>query len=264
MQHYAIVRHIIMKKISNQLSSAMDLLGAGVPTALAVSSQIAIGTSNGLVLVFGGGQALKWCLSSVAAGAKYGPVSALSFNVDCTRLLCAFSKGQITMWDLTNGKLLRSIDSAHMPDAGIVSVRFTDDRTMAVSSDTRGAVFEMKFRHLIGKRTCESQCLFSGVRGGICVVEPLRMQNFIPDFVDGVIQIVAMASQNKTVIVAVRPQFKIVHFQDLSGDSGSFPSLAWQGISMKTGSSMAQPALAIAKDQTIKIVQVNAAGILAV
>ena len=40
-------------------------------------------------------QVLKWCLGSTAVGAQYGSVSALSFNKDCTRLLCGFAKGQV-------------------------------------------------------------------------------------------------------------------------------------------------------------------------
>lgn len=40
-------------------------------------------------------QVLKWCLGSTAVGAQYGSVSALSFNRDCSRLLCGFAKGQV-------------------------------------------------------------------------------------------------------------------------------------------------------------------------
>ena len=35
------------------LSSVQDRIDAGMPTALAVSSMIAVGTSHGLVLIFG-------------------------------------------------------------------------------------------------------------------------------------------------------------------------------------------------------------------
>ena len=42
-------------------------------------------------------QVLKWCLGSTAVGAQYGAVSALSFNRDCSRLLCGFAKGQVRL-----------------------------------------------------------------------------------------------------------------------------------------------------------------------
>ncbi len=40
-------------------------------------------------------QILKWCLGSAAVGGQFGAVSCLSFNKDCTRLLCGFAKGQV-------------------------------------------------------------------------------------------------------------------------------------------------------------------------
>lgn len=68
-------------------------------------------------------QALRLCLGSTATGAEYGAVSALSINHDCTRLLCGFAKGHITMWDLANGKLLRTITDAHPPGTAILHVK---------------------------------------------------------------------------------------------------------------------------------------------
>ena len=40
-------------------------------------------------------QVLKWCLGSTVVGTQYGAVCSLSFNKDCTRLLCGFAKGQV-------------------------------------------------------------------------------------------------------------------------------------------------------------------------
>ena len=40
-------------------------------------------------------QVLKWCLGSTVVGGQYGAVSALSFNKDCTRLICGFANGQV-------------------------------------------------------------------------------------------------------------------------------------------------------------------------
>lgn len=211
---------------------------------------------NGLVFVFDASQELKWCLSSVAAGAQFGFVSSLSFNVDCTRILCAFARGQVMMWDLTTGRLLRSISDAHFPNAGVVHVKFTDDRSIAVTCDNRGSVFELKFRHLIGVRTCEAQCLFSGVRGETCIVEPLRLQNVLPDAIDRDLELIAMASLSKVLIVAIRPQLKVYYVQRLVGDQTAMPLLAWQCIYLRAVGCV-RPALAIAKDQNVKIVYVS-------
>ncbi|XP_062609843.1 vacuolar protein sorting-associated protein 8 homolog [Saccostrea cucullata] len=142
--HGSVLKPNRLKNIAAQLHSAAERVDAGMPTAMAVSSLIAIGTSHGLVLVFDPKQVLKWCLGSTAVGQQYGSVSALSFNKDCTRLLSGFAKGQITMWDLTNGKLLRTITDAHPPGSAVLHVKFTDSPVLAVCSDSGGSVFESK------------------------------------------------------------------------------------------------------------------------
>uniref|UniRef100_A0A8C7KKV4 VPS8 subunit of CORVET complex n=1 Tax=Oncorhynchus kisutch TaxID=8019 RepID=A0A8C7KKV4_ONCKI len=106
--HGSVLRHSILKGISAQIVSA------------AVIKYLLLGTSHGLALVFDLNQALRLCLGSTATGAEYGAVSALSINHDCTRLLCGFAKGHITMWDLANGKLLRTITDAHPPGTAIL------------------------------------------------------------------------------------------------------------------------------------------------
>uniref|UniRef100_A0A3B5B9B4 VPS8 subunit of CORVET complex n=1 Tax=Stegastes partitus TaxID=144197 RepID=A0A3B5B9B4_9TELE len=107
--HGSVLRHSLLKGISAQIVSAAT-----------VSGVIAVGTSHGLALVFDTNQALRLCLGTKTTGAEFGAVSALSINYDCSRLLCGFAKGQITMWDLANGKLLRTITDAHPPGTAIL------------------------------------------------------------------------------------------------------------------------------------------------
>uniref|UniRef100_A0A8C7B9G5 VPS8 subunit of CORVET complex n=1 Tax=Neovison vison TaxID=452646 RepID=A0A8C7B9G5_NEOVI len=85
-------------------------------------------------------QALRLCLGSTSVGGQYGAISALSINNDCSRLLCGFAKGQITMWDLASGKLLRSITDAHPPGTAILHIKFTDDPTLAICNDSGGSI----------------------------------------------------------------------------------------------------------------------------
>uniref|UniRef100_A0A3Q3FFE2 VPS8 subunit of CORVET complex n=1 Tax=Labrus bergylta TaxID=56723 RepID=A0A3Q3FFE2_9LABR len=107
--HGSVVRQSLLKGISAQIVSAAT-----------VSGVIAVGTSHGLALVFDNNQALRLCLGTKSTGAEFGAVSALSINHDCSRLLCGFAKGQIMMWDLANGKLLRTINDAHPPGTAIL------------------------------------------------------------------------------------------------------------------------------------------------
>lgn len=67
-QASAILRHIVLKSVSAQLSSAVDRVSAGSPTVLAVRKLLAVGTSHGLVLIFDPNQSLKWCLGSSVVG----------------------------------------------------------------------------------------------------------------------------------------------------------------------------------------------------
>ena len=94
-------------------------------------------------------------------------VCVCSLNDDCSRVLVGYARGQMTMWDLTSGKLLRTITDAHSPGVAVLSVKFTDDKTVALMSDSGGSVFRLEFKRLIGLRTCDSQCLFSGSRGEV-------------------------------------------------------------------------------------------------
>uniref|UniRef100_A0A672HPB0 RING-type domain-containing protein n=1 Tax=Salarias fasciatus TaxID=181472 RepID=A0A672HPB0_SALFA len=196
--HGSVLRHTLLKGISAQIVSAAT-----------VSGVIAVGTSHGLALVFDTNQALRLCLGTKTTGAEFGAVSALSVNHDCSRLLCGFAKGQITMWDLANGKLLRTITDAHPPGTAILHVKFTDDPTLAVCNDSGGSVFELAFRRVMGMRSCDSRCLFSGSKGEVCCVEPLRAP---PDFRDHPIThycLLAMASLTKILVIGLKPSLKV-------------------------------------------------------
>ncbi|EGV95896.1 Vacuolar protein sorting-associated protein 8-like [Cricetulus griseus] len=111
--HGSVMRHSLLKGISAQIVSAADKVDAGLPTAI-VSIPLTPRDQN---------QALRLCLGSTSVGSQYGAISALSINNDCSRLLCGFAKGQITMWDLASGKLLRSISDAHPPGTAILHIK---------------------------------------------------------------------------------------------------------------------------------------------
>jgi len=94
-------------------------------------------------------------------------MSFVSMNADCSRVLVGHFRGQIVMWDLTSGRVLRTVTNVHQSGVSVLRVRFTEDRTFAVSNDSTGSVFLLEFKRLIGVRTCDFQCLFSGSRGEV-------------------------------------------------------------------------------------------------
>ncbi|XP_029306032.1 vacuolar protein sorting-associated protein 8 homolog [Cottoperca gobio] len=253
--HGSVLRHSLLKGISAQIVSAADKVDAGLPTAITVAGVIAVGTSHGLALVFDTNQALRLCLGTKATGAEFGAVSALSINHDCSRMLCGFAKGQITMWDLASGKLLRTITDAHPPGTAILHVKFTDDPTLAVCNDSGGSVFELSFRRVMGMRSCDSRCLFSGSKGEVCCIEPLRAP---PDFKDHPIthySLLAMASLTKILVIGLKPSLKVwMTFPYSKSDPSSVPQLAWQFVPVQK---TVNPMLAFCKGDTVHFLLVK-------
>uniref|UniRef100_A0A8C3AHI5 Vacuolar protein sorting-associated protein 8 homolog n=1 Tax=Cyclopterus lumpus TaxID=8103 RepID=A0A8C3AHI5_CYCLU len=253
--HGSVLRHSLLKGISAQIVSAADKVDAGLPTAITVSGVIAVGTSHGLALVFDTNQALRLCLGTKATGAEFGAVSALSINHDCSRLLCGFAKGQITMWDLASGKLLRTITDAHPPGTAILHVKFTEDPTLAVCNDSGGSVFELSFRRVMGMRSCDSRCLFSGSKGEVCCIEPLRAP---PDFREHPIthySLLAMASLTKILVIGLKPSLKVwMTFPYSKSDPSSVPQLAWQFVPVQK---TVNPMLAFCKGDTVHFLLVK-------
>uniref|UniRef100_A0A3Q3LW36 VPS8 subunit of CORVET complex n=1 Tax=Mastacembelus armatus TaxID=205130 RepID=A0A3Q3LW36_9TELE len=252
--HGSILRHSLLKGISAQIVSAVVRL-TQTHFTFTVSGVIAVGTSHGLALIFDTNQALRLCLSTKTTGAEFGAVSALSINHDCSRLLCGFAKGQITMWDLANGKLLRTITDAHPPGTAILHVKFTDDPTLAVCNDSGGSVFELTFRRIMGMRSCDSRCLFSGSKGEVCCIEPLRTP---PDFRDHPIthySLLAMASLTKILVIGLKPSLKVwMTFPYSKSDPSSVPQLAWQFVPVQK---IVNPVLAFCKGDTVHFLLVK-------
>jgi len=207
-----------MSVLSESLTSNIDQINAGLPTVMALSTLIAVGTSRGIVMIFDSNQKLKTCLGSTSVGQKFGGVSAVCFNTDSTRLLAGYSKGQILMYDVTNNKLLRTITDAHPPGTAILHIKFTDDFTLAVCNDSGGSVFELNFRRVMGVRTCDSRCLFSGSRGEVCTIEPLHFPSSVADHPLRDRHLLAMGTLTKIFVVSLRPKTKVLFLHRLDVD----------------------------------------------
>ncbi|XP_063162929.1 vacuolar protein sorting-associated protein 8 homolog [Candoia aspera] len=253
--HGSVIRLSLLKGISTQIASAAAKVDAGLPTAIAASSLIAVGTSHGLALIFDPNQALRLCLGNTAVGAQYGAISALSINNDCSRLLCGFAKGQITMWDLASGKLLRSIIDAHPPGTAILHIKFTDDPTLAICNDSGGSVFELSFRRVMGVRTCESRCLFSGSKGEVCCIEPLHAKPELRDHPITQYSLLAMASLTKILVIGLKPSLKVwMTFPYGRMEPSSVPLLAWYFVPVQTS---VNPVLAFCRGDVVHFLLVK-------
>uniref|UniRef100_A0A671W8T2 VPS8 subunit of CORVET complex n=1 Tax=Sparus aurata TaxID=8175 RepID=A0A671W8T2_SPAAU len=236
--HGSVLRHSLLKGISAQIVSAAVRLLTSSPSSSTDTNQ-----------------ALRLCLGSKATGAEFGAVSALSINHDCSRLLCGFAKGQITMWDLANGKLLRTINDAHPPGTAILHVKFTDDPTLAVCNDSGGSVFELAFRRVMGMRSCDSRCLFSGSKGEVCSIEPLHAPQDFRDHPITHYSLLAMASLTKILVIGLKPSLKVwMTFPYSKSDPSSVPQLAWQFVPVQK---TVNPVLAFSKGDTVHFLLVK-------
>ncbi|XP_067930193.1 vacuolar protein sorting-associated protein 8 homolog [Watersipora subatra] len=255
--HGSVMRHTILKGISTQIVAAQTRINAGFPTAMAIDVLIAIGTAHGIVYVFEPSQAMKWSLGTAKTGEQYGSVSCLSFNVDSSRLLAGHAKGQITMWDLSNGKLLRTITDAHPAGQAVIHIKFTDSFVVAVCADSHGSVFDLEFTRTVTGRGCVSRCLFSGSRGEVCAIEPLHIPKQAKNSHNAHTMLVAMVTFTKLLVINLRPKVSIIYSFILTGQQDCLPLLCWRcaGVKVSGSDAVFEPVLAIARQSTIHFFQ---------
>ncbi|CAF0823316.1 unnamed protein product [Brachionus calyciflorus] len=268
-----VCKQTFLKQISTQLKTAIDRSDAGLPTALDVSSLIAIGTSRGLVLLFDSNQILKLYITTESNDA----ISALSLNNTSDRLLVGNSSGLILMYD-TNGKLLRKISDAHPLGNAILNLKFTDDPKVAVFSDSGGSVFMLDFKRVMGVRSADTTCLFSGSRGEVCHIEPLKFDKFSQNLIEKLgakttvkknienlnqlfskYSILAMASFTKIFIVSLKPKLTVLYTFPLNNSLKYLPILNWQFVILQSDESkrFITPILTCARESTIHYFQLD-------
>lgn len=145
--------------------SQQERINSGLATSVAVSDMIAVGTSHGHIMAFDILQTLRWCCQEYL---QQGAVTSLAFNEESTRLLAGFARGYIVMIDTATGDSLRVLSDAITPNSGVLNIKWTGKPTIALCSDTGGSVWSLSFTRRLGKRGCDSKCLFSGARGEVC------------------------------------------------------------------------------------------------
>lgn len=246
-----------------------------------------MGTSRGLVLLFDSQQILKLYITTEYKDA----ISALSLNNKCDRLLIGNALGYIFMFDTTNGKCLRQILDVHPYGNAILNLKFTDDSKLACFSDSGGSVFMLEFKRVMGVRGADSTCLFSGSRGEVCHIEPLKFEKFAETIVDKLnvnsvkttavkknldnisalfnkYSLLAMASFTKVFVVSLRPKLTVLFTFPLTGSVKYLPILNWQFVILqqqtqqtaepnKTPRRFVTPILACARESSIYFFQVD-------
>lgn len=256
-KHGSILRHVIFQGVTAQIASAQDRTEAGSASSVCVSRMIAVGTSHGYILAFDSAQTLKWCCQE-GAKKQQGAVSAMSFNIDDTRLLAGFSRGAIVMINTLTGDVLRTLIEAISPNAGILSIKWTSRPTLALGLDSGGSVWSLSFTRRMGIRGCDSRCLFSGARGEVCTFEPLLLSDDTHPFQHSY-TIVALATLSKFFILMIRPRLKVIKYHMLNGPPESLPLLSWQMVLIQSADSSrtVDPVLATGRGTSLFFHQLN-------
>lgn len=244
----SILRLVLLKAVSTQITSAADRINAGLATCIGVSQMIAVGMSHGHILVFGECQTLKWCCQEFS---QDGAVSCLAFNDDDTRLLAGYARGRMVMLDTNKGNILRSMTDLVTPNTGLLHMKWTDKPTLALCSDSGGSVWSLNFTRKLGIRGCQSRCLFSGARGEVCTFEPLLLND--EDHPLRHYTIAALATLSKFFVVMIRPRLRVIKFHPLPGPAESLPLLAWQLVLIQLADSTktVDPVLATARGNNL-------------
>ena len=256
----SLVRHVKLKGVSANILSA-HRRDAGFPSAITAGNTIGIGTTHGYVLLFDSKQLLRFFLQPPE---EVGGISALSFNVDSTRLLAGHDRGVVNMWDTENGKILRIMKD--IIGSAVLHVKFTDDPTKAIMSNGTGSVFLMSFKRPMGVRVCDSKVIFSGSKGEVVCVEPLIISNKISNHILNSYNpyLIAMATLTKVFIISLRPKIAVIFSYLLKGNVSTLPVISWQFIKLQVNQNnqvLLEPVIVFGRDSKIVFALVDTSNV---
>jgi hypothetical protein len=146
----------------------------------------------------------------------------------------------------------------------------------------------LEFKRSMGMRTAESTCVFSGSRGEVCHIEPLKFEKFSESIVEklqknndsarssitkknldnadilfGKYSMLAMVSFTKIFVVTLRPKLTVLFTYSLIGNARYLPICSWQFVIMQPKNSTNNtkrymtPVLACARESTIHFFQID-------
>ncbi|KIX92160.1 uncharacterized protein Z520_12153 [Fonsecaea multimorphosa CBS 102226] len=252
-----VIRWSKFKKITGQAFSEIGKRNFGSPTCLAVSDQLVLGTSKGIVLVFDHHQNHKAIIGSGTKAAESGAVTALAISADHTTIAVGHANGHIFTWELARPSRpflhIQPIEvsqpqarrgDGHISDSAVLHIGFLGYRhTALVSADDKG----MAFSHLatrgmgaVGRvvRTTRVLGRYPEVvsrsskplkKSSVLAFSPLPLGN-IEQRTDSM-GLVAMLTPYLLVIVSTTPvaqtQHKAARPREVAAHSAMTAALAW-------------------------------------
>ncbi|CAB9509972.1 vacuolar protein sorting 8 homolog (Saccharomyces cerevisiae) [Seminavis robusta] len=248
-------------------------MDVGLPTALAVNSKfIALGTQNGIVLVFDLFEVLKQVLNPAHSDDTWnskqaGSITSIDLNMNDEVLVAGYTSGFIVLWDTIRGVVLRTVCDTH--PSPITSVRFLSDLKM-LSVDAGGLVNKLTFTKtmLWSTYSMETECLLDGTAGQILAMNvqpPVSTVNpqVLPESAAQLrkLVLVALSSERSSFAVAVEPTVNVLHrwakppadrmntppgnsVHELVSEQTFLPCLAWGWAFTSGGGNVVAPILA--------------------
>jgi hypothetical protein len=235
------VKCVEMDIVSTQLrkNASFRNHGPGVATVLSIHSKfIAVGTSRGLILLFDHEQEIRQVIgSAVGATARCtAGVSAIDISVNGSVLICGYDTGEVALWDVVKGNLLKRVTDVHSypicrmslmlsvgdgyagPGAG-AGIASTSD-IFVVSVDVRGSVHRIKISKMLWTSyVSEAECLLDGTAGAVTdmdMLHPFRAASGAETIswgsqvgIGAGNQFIAINSLTRTLLVQINPSIKI-------------------------------------------------------
>ena len=286
---WEVIRWARLKKLTGRLFTEASKRAFGSPTCLAVTDQIVIGTSRGMVLVFDQQQNHKATIGAGTKAVESGAVTALATSADHTTVAAGHASGQIFTWEVSKpGRPFLNITpienlqgqsrrgDGHLSGSSVAHIGFLGyRRTALVSADDRG----MAFSHLatrgagaVGRAVRTTRILgrYPEVisrtakplkKSSVLAFAPLPLGN-VEQKIDG-LGLVAMLTPYLLVVVSTTPiaqtQHKAARPREVAAHSAMTAALAWfPAIKLKgSDSEVSKPKLAFAWSNILTVAEVS-------
>jgi vacuolar protein sorting-associated protein 8 len=252
-----VVRWSKLRKLSGQAFSEVGKRNFGSPTCMAVTDNMVIGTSRGMVLVFDHQQTNKAVIGAGTKALECGPVTALAVSADHTTVAAGHASGHIFTWEISRPARpflhILPVDisqpqsrrgDGHVEGSAVVHIGFLGyRRTALASADDRG----MAFSHLATRgmgavgRTVKTTRILGRYpelitrtakplkKSSVLAFSPLPLGN-MEQKTDG-LGLVAMLTPYLLVIVSTTPiaqtQHKAARPKEVAAHSAMTAALAW-------------------------------------
>ncbi|KTW30730.1 hypothetical protein T552_00442 [Pneumocystis carinii B80] len=240
-----------LKEINSQISTEFAKEKFGSPVSISISDIIAIGTSEGLILIFDYRQILRHIIGIGTKAMDSGSTTCISISDDCMFVCSGHSKGYIFVWDLrvpTNPVVTISPivsdnfqdihSNGHLNNSKICHIAFVNSYYSIVSSD----IYGMTFYHILNRTIISNSLLSIRLSGHylttsssskesdiILALTSLSMKN--SKKLSDSINLIAILTSHKLSIISTTPvvktQFKMRKPKSLEISEYLLGTLSW-------------------------------------